>query len=79
MTSDHKPSIGSLIRFADGWEAEVIAHTDRGFSCKGAPGRFSHPRLGYRSTGDYEVYTDTPEYRLGVWGFTVVKQPTKSS
>lgn len=78
MTSDHKPSIGSLIRFADGCEAEVIAHTERGFRYQGN----SHPfiaREGSHFFGEGEIYTDTPEYRLGVWGFTVVKQPTKSS
>lgn len=75
MTSDHKPSIGTIIRFADGWEAKVTEHTERGFKCLGAAGRFSHPRLGYHSTGEYEVFTDTPEYRIGARGFSVVSEP----
>lgn len=76
MSLDLKPAIGSLIRFYDGWEAEVTAHTERGFSCKGAAGRDSVPRLGYYSLGLEEIFTDSPEYKSGVWGFEVVKEPS---
>lgn len=58
---------------ADGYEAEVTEYTERGFKIKGEPGRFSHPRLGYYSTGEEEIFTDTPEYRLGLWGFTIIE------
>lgn len=80
MSVGPKPAIGTIIRFSDGWEAEVTAHTARGFSCKGAAGRDTVPRLGYYSLGHEEIYTDTLEYRTGAWGFTVVKEPsTKES
>ena len=75
MTSDHKPSIGTVIRFADGREASVTAHTERGFTYKGEPYSLV-PRLGLHMTGEGEVFTDTPEYRLGAWGFTIVSEPT---
>jgi hypothetical protein len=67
-----RPPLNSLIRFSDGYEALVTEHTERGFKCVGAPGRFSHPRLGYHSTGEEHVFTDIPEAR----DYEVVKQLT---
>jgi len=58
-------------RFSDGYEAEVIAHTERGFNYLGNPRPFIS-REGSYFTGAGEVYTDTPEWEAGLSGVKVI-------
>ena len=56
---------------ADGYAVSVIVHTERGFRYKGEPRSFI-PRWGLSFTGEGEFFTDTSEYRLGLWGFNMI-------
>jgi len=71
LSVNGRPPINSLIRFDDGHEAVVTAHTERGFTYKGPPRSFI-PRWGMSFTGEGEIFTDIPEYQLFKGHFTIV-------